>query len=692
MSLAPAFFAALQIQLGALDYLIMGIYVLAVILIGLALSRHMKSSKDFLSAGKGIPAWVTGLAFISANLGALEVIGMAASGAKYGMLTTHFYWVGAIIAMVFLAIFMMPFYYGSQAKTAPEYLKLRFDEKTRALNSVSFAVMTILGSGISMHALADLLNKLIGWNYDLCLIIGSIVVMLYILKGGLTSAIYTEVVQFFLIVFGFAPVVYLGLKEVGGWDGLTAKLHTVGAQSVDLGLTDKALPNGETAWTSMWSSMGDAANNSMGVDWVGLIFGLGFVLSFGYWCTNFLVVQRAMAANSMRAARNTPIIATIPKMIFPLLVIVPGLIAVALESGISNTTGGADSYAIARKEVHLTDAAWKNIEANYVFKTDLAPAAAAEGIFKVAAEKGADGKFPNVVKGDPKSDRKSRESVAGAIEKLRADKAAGKLAPDAARPLVQEQLGERDYNNVITSLLNRYCPTGLLGLALTALLASFMSGMAGNVSAFNSVWTYDIYQAYLKKDATDSHYKLVGKLTTIVGIVMSIGFAYVAKQFDNIMDLIQLVFGFVNAPIFAAFLLGMFWKRATGHGAFWGVLLGTIVSALFYALTTVNHGGAWLVAKGAGTGTAGGFGGLADYPSAMTQNFWLATSSFGTAALVIVAISLLTKRTKEDAELKGLVYSLTPKVADAGAPWYARPAITGVIILAVMIALNIYFR
>ncbi|MDR2863233.1 MAG: sodium:solute symporter family protein [Puniceicoccales bacterium] len=655
--------AASQIELHFLDYAIMGIYVLFVLGIGFALKRHMKNSSDFLTSGRSIPAWVTGLAFISANLGALEVIGMAASGAKYGMLTTHFYWIGAIVGMVFLAIFMMPFYYGSKARSAPEYLKMRFDEKTRGLNSLSFAVMTVLGSGISMHALADLLSNLLGWNYDLCLVVGSVVVMLYIFKGGLTSAIYTEVVQFFLIVFGFAPVVYLGLKEVGGWEGLTAKLHFVGEHSQSLGLADKDL--GPNAWTSIWSNMGDASANSMGANWIGLVFGLGFVLAFSYWCANFLVVQRAMAANSMRAARNTPIIATIPKMIFPLLVIVPGLIAVALES----TNSGKGDYQIYRKEVVVSAEAWKQIEPVLKNAPDRKAAAAAVVKTVLVPKKGelTEQPFNTVLVGNIADDFK-----------------AGKITGEAALTALNNA-GVRDYNNVITSLLYRYCPTGLLGLALTALLASFMSGMAGNVTAFNTVWTYDIYQSYFAKNKSDGHYMLVGKAATIVGIILSIGFAYVAKRFDNIMDLLQLVFGFVNAPIFAAFLLGMFWKRATGHAAFFGAFIGTIVSALFYALTTVQDGGAWLI------NSTTGLSSLYVFPSAMTQNFWLAISSFGTAAIVILLFSLSTKRTKSDEELRGLVYSLTPKQSDPDAPWYAKPLISGIIILLVCLALNLYF-
>ncbi|HEX7469189.1 MAG TPA: Na+/galactose cotransporter, partial [Verrucomicrobiae bacterium] len=322
-----------SIHLGALDYAILLIYTGFVIGIGFALTRYMKSSSDFLTSGRSIPTWVTGLAFISANLGALELVGMAASGAKYGIATAHFYWVGAIPAMVFLAVFMMPFYYGSKARSVPEYLKMRFDERVRALNSVAFAVMTIFASGISMNALAKLLNQLLGWDYNVGLWVCSGVVLLYVLKGGLTSAIYTEVLQFFMIVLGFAPVVYLGLKDVGGWSAMNHSLQAVAVNPSALYLKDAGITYAPNAWTSAWQPvLAGPAHNPMGVDWFAMIFGLGFVLSFGYWCTNFLVVQRAMAAKNMTAARNTPLVAAVPKMFFPFLVIVPGMIAVALTS------------------------------------------------------------------------------------------------------------------------------------------------------------------------------------------------------------------------------------------------------------------------------------------------------------------------------------------------------------------------
>jgi len=456
----------MHIQLGGIDYAILLIYFAFVLSIGWLLKRYMKGSTDFFLSGRSIPAWVTGLAFISANLGAQEVIGMAASGAKYGIMTSHFYWVGAIPAMVFLAIFMMPFYYGSRARSVPEYLKLRFDEKTRGFNAISFAVMTIFSSGISMHALAKLMETLLGWNYTGCIAVSAFIVLVYILLGGLTSAIYNEVLQFFMIVFGFAPLVFLALKDVGGWAGLQQKLIPV-AESQHFAAG---------TWSDSWKHMNNALDNPMGVGWFGVVMGLGFVLSFGYWCTDFLVVQRAMAANSMSAARRTPLIAAIPKMLFPALVILPGMIAIALHHSSGN-------------------------------------------LFL---------------------------------------------------PLGKD--GTPDYNMTIPTMLVKYFPNGLLGIGFTALMASFMSGMAGNVTAFNTVWTYDIYQSYIAPKKSDTHYLWMGRMATIFGIGVSIGAAYLASAFNNIMDMLQLVFGFVNAPLFATFLLGMFWRRATGHGAFFGLL------------------------------------------------------------------------------------------------------------------------
>jgi len=551
----------------SIDIVIIAMYVVCVLGIGFVLRRRVHDSTDFFLAGRSIPAWTAGLAFLSANLGAQEMIGMAASGAKYGILTSHFYWVGAIPAMVFVGVFMMPFYYGSRARSVPEYLKLRFDEKTRGFNAITFAVMTVFSSGISMYAMGALLSLLLGWDINVSIVASALVVLCYIALGGLTSAIYNEVLQFFLIVFGFAPLVYLGLREVGGWSGLAARVPST--------------------FVHAWANLGDPAANPMGVEWFGLVMGLGFVLSFGYWCTDFLVVQRAMAADSMNAARLTPLIAAVPKMMFPFLVIVPGIIALALSA--SAAPGGATLLPLA----------------------------------------------PN---------------------------------------------GTYDYNMALPHLMSRYYPAGLLGLGLTGLLASFMSGMAGNVTAFNTVWTYDIYQAYLQPRATDAHYLWMGRMTTVVGIVISVLTAYAAMRFNNIMDMLQLVFSFVNAPLFATFLLGMFWSRATGHGAFTGLLCGTLAAALHYELTVVA-GTTPLVPKLVVVHT---------YPSDMAQNFWGAIWAWTTCFSVTAAVSLATPA-KRAQELEGLVYGLTPRLEESHLPWHRRPAVLGAIVLVLTLALNAVF-
>ena len=561
-----------------IDWLIMAVYFGFVLGVGFALRRYMKTSSDYFLSGRSIPAWVAGLAFLSANLGAQEVIGMAASGAKYGMATSHFYWVGAIPAMVFLGVFMMPFYYGSKARSVPEYLKLRFDEKTRALNAISFAVMTVFSSGISMYAMGLLLQLLLGWDFSLSVWLSALIVLGYILLGGLTSAIYNEVLQFFLIVFGFTPLVYLGLKDVGGWTGLTARLaHVASVQGY-----------APQAWSSTWRELGHASANPMGVEWFGVLMGLGFVLSFGYWCTDFLVVQRAMAAHSMSAARRTPLIAAVPKMLFPFLVIVPGMIAIASTLG-----GGSSGFALPHK-------------------------------------------------------------------------ADGSLNYDLSIPL----------------MLGHYFPHGMLGLGLTALLASFMSGMAGNVTAFNTVWTYDIYQAYLHRGASDQHYLSMGRLATVFGIALSVAAAYVANRFNNIMDMLQLLFAFVNAPLFATFLLGMFWKRTTGHAAFFGLLCGTAAAALHHGLT---------LPRGSVPGIKGGWlDVLHSYPSEMAQNFWTAIWAFCACFVVTALVSLVT-RPRPEQELVGLVYSLTARQREPDQAWYLRPAGLAALVLAGAIFLNIAF-
>jgi len=596
-------------MLTAIDWTIMVVYLVFVLGIGLALKRYMRTSTDFFLAGRSIPAWVCGLAFISANLGAQEVIGMAASGAKYGISTSHFYWIGAIPAMVFVGVFMMPFYYGSRARSVPEYLRLRFDEKTRAFNAISFATMTVFSSGISMYAMAKLIQILhvfdtpfqrlglpSSWVFHAGILVAALVVLTYIFLGGLSSAIYNEVVQFFLIVAGFLPLVWLGLRNVGGWSGLKARLGP--------------------EYTHSWVGMGSAHTNRLGVEWFGLAMGLGFVLSFGYWCTDFLVVQRAMAADSMGAARRTPLIAAFPKMFFPLLVILPGLIAIALP-------------------------------------TQSSPAGTALHGSSVAGSRG-QGLIP------PKID------------------------PDTGGPKLDQQGNvQLDYDLAIPNMLLHYFPTGLLGLGLTALLASFMSGMAGNVTAFNTVWTYDIYQSPINNNATDQHYLWMGRMATVFGIALSIAAAYMANRFNNIMDMLQLVFAFVNAPLFATFLLGMFWKRTTGHGAFSGLLAGTLTAAL--------HHGSTLPA-GAEVGIKGGWlqHVVHTYPSEMAQNFWTAIFAWTACFVITILVSLVT-RPQPESSLKGLVYSLTERPQTQHLPWYQRPEILALVALAIVALLNIIF-
>jgi SSS family solute:Na+ symporter len=639
-----------SVQLGIIDYAILIIYVAFVVGIGFALTRYLKTSSDFLTSGRSIPAWVTGLAFISANLGALELVGMAASGAKYGIATCHFYWVGAIPAMIFLAVFMMPFYYGSKARSVPEYLKMRFDERVRALNSIAFAVMTVFASGISMNALAKLLNQLLGWNYHIALWVCSAVVLVYVLKGGLTSAIYTEVLQFFMIVLGFAPVVYLGIKDLGGWGAMNKSLETVAQNPAVYNLGTKAYA--ADAWTSAWKPLlsGPGAN-PMGVDWFAMVFGLGFVLSFGYWCTNFLVVQRAMAAKNMTAARRTPLIAAVPKMIFPFLVIVPGMIAVAL------TSIPTKNYRIPPPVID--DAVYVKAAAAVKASMSLESTAGVKAV----------------------SDAMGRKMDPARVTALL--KNAGQMTDTQVKEGLYNAVAEYDYDGVILSLVKKYCPPGMLGLALTALLASFMSGMAGNVTAFNTVWTYDLYQAYMAPNKSDKHYFRMGQAITVVGILLSIACAYFASMYNNAMDIIQLVFGFVNAPLFATFLLGMFWARTTGTGAFLGLFSGIGASALFHALT---------IAKGNLPGVKGGYLHVVqEFPSEMAQNFWLASCAFLVCFTLTLVISLATQRTKTDTELKGLVYSLTPKLKDEEMAWYLRPATLGIVLLAACVILNIIF-
>ncbi|MGO9269349.1 MAG: sodium:solute symporter family protein [Terriglobia bacterium] len=547
----------MEMHLGFVDYLIIVIYFAFVIGIGFWLRGHMKTSEDFFLSGRSIPGWVTGLAFMSANLGALEVLGYAANAAKYGLVVTHFYWLGAIPAMCFVGVFMMPFYYGSKARSVPEFLRLRYDEKTRTLNAFGFAILTLLVSGIDLYAMALLFQQLLHWPFFASVVASATVVAAYILLGGLTSSIYNEVLQFFLIVFGFLPMTILGLKAVGGFLGLNRSLESVAAVA------------GQPAgfYNHVWANLGHASSNPLGVNWIEMSLGLGFVLSFGYWCTDFLVVQRALAAKDMAAAERTPLIATVPKMLFPALVILPGLVAIG---------------------------------------------------------------FPEVSKGF------------------------------GTPP---------NFNLALPLMLQRFYPSGLLGIGMTALLASFMSGMAGNVTAFNTVWTYDIYQTHINPGKPDRHYLLMGRVATVVAVLAGILTAFIVLHFNNLMDYLQALFSIFNAPLFATFLLGMFWKRTTGHGAFWGLLCGLVGSTSHYVLyrTDVIH-----------------------YYSPMGANFFQAMWAFGIGVVVTVVVTLMTKP-RPESELVGLVYSLTPRPELAHLPWYQRPGMIALGVLGLCLILNIIF-
>jgi SSS family solute:Na+ symporter len=617
------------VNLTYIDWLIMLVYFVFVLGIGFALKRYMRTSNDFFLAGRSIPAWVCGLAFISANLGAQEVIGMGASGAKYGIITSHFYWIGAIPAMCFVGIFMMPFYYGSKARSVPEYLRMRFDEKTRALNAFSFAFMTVFSSGISMYAMALLIQTLglfhgiipDAWIFHVSILLSAVIVLGYIFLGGLTSAIYNEVLQFFLIVAGFLPLVWVGLRNVGGWQGIK---HTLPA-----------------TMTHSWKGMAHANTNSLGVEWFGLVMGLGFVSSFGYWCTDFLVVQRAMAADSEESARRVPLIAAIPKMFFPFLVILPGLIAVSVTSHMTGAGQGAGNQVSSTSQSSPIRAA----------ASSDAPAAAATNV-------------------------PLDEAHPHGIIPLKMDPLSGKAVLDTNGNPVY------NYDLAIPVMLLHFFPTGILGLGLTALLASFMSGMAGNVTAFNTVWTYDIYQAYINKKGSDAHYLWMGRMATIGGIVLSIAAAYAVTSFNNIMDALQLIFAFVNAPLFATFLFGMFWKRTTGHGAFAGLLSGTGVALLHHGLTLPADAspgihGAWIAH-------------LHTYSSDMAQNFWTAIFAFVANCIVTVVVSLMTQP-RPEAELVGLVYSLTPKPVETHLEWWQKPSTLAFAVLAMLVVLNLVF-
>jgi len=535
------------ISLHSPDLAIIAIYFAMVLGIGFYLRRYTKRGEDFFLAGREMTAWVAGLSFVSANLGALELMGWAAASYQYGILATHWYWVGAIPAMLFLGIVMMPFYYISKTHSVPGYLRLRYGEASRGLAALMFSVMTILMSGINMYAMALVMKVVLGWNIHFSIWVSSLTVAVYVALGGLFSAIFNEVLQFFLIWLGALLIPILGLVETGGWSGVVARIH-------------QNFPQGD--YTHLWRTMGSFADNPMGIHWTGIVFGLGFVISFGYWTTDFLVVQRVLAAKDIRAAKLAPIIGSFFKMAVPFIVILPGLLGLALLP------------------------------------------------FKLVPE-------------------------------------------SAVGP------GQHSYNEVLPLMLARYCGPGLLGLGITALIAGFMSGMAGNTSAFATVWTYDLYRSLIRKNASDDHYVKMGRWCTILGVLVSIGTAYLVMRFGSIMDYVQALFSFFIAPLLGTVLLGMLWKRASPAAGFWGLLCGTLSSIGMWALVRANPRMLSYIA-------------LSSHAKDMAENMYRALWSWIVCVIVTVVVSLLT-RPKPVEELTGLVYGCTELPSEGHLPIWKRP-------------------
>jgi SSS family solute:Na+ symporter len=554
------------LSLSPVDLVIIATYFVMVIGIGFYLKRFTKTGEDFFLAGREMTAWVAGLSFLAANLGALELMGWAAAAYQYGILATHWYWIGAIPAMLFLAIVMMPFYYISKTHSVPGYLKLRFGEPSRALSSVSFAFMTVLMSGINMYSMALVMKVVLGWDINFSIWVSSLTVALYVGLGGLFSAIFNEVLQFVLIWLGALLIPIIGLIETGGWNGMVARIS-------------QNFPGQD--YTHLWRTMGHFTDNPMGIHWTGIVLGLGFVISFGYWTTDFLVVQRVLAAKDLRSAKLAPIIGASFKMMVPFIVILPGLLGLAVLP--QRLVGEAQAVAT----------------------------------------------------------------------------------------------GAHSYNEVLPLMLARYCGPGLLGLGITALIAGFMSGMAGNVSAFATVWTYDIYRALIRKNADDAHYVTMGRWSTIVGVLISIGTAYLVMQFLSIMDYVQALFSFFIAPLFGTVVLGMLWKRATPAGGFWGLLAGTTSSIGMWAWVKLDPAALSYIA-------------LSPNAKDMAENMYRGLWSWLICVTVTVVVSLATRPVPEK-QLQGLVYGCTEVPSEGHLPIYKRPIFWAAIVAAVFVVLNVIF-
>jgi len=552
------------LSLHAVDFLIIAIYFVVVLAIGFYLKRFARTGEDFFLAGREMTAWVAGLSFISANLGSLELMGWAAAAYQYGILAAHYYWFGAIPAMLFLGVVMIPFYYICKTHSVPGYLQLRFGEPTRLVGALSFLSLTLLMSGINMYAMAVVMKVVLGWDIHLSIWVSSLTVAVYVALGGLVSAIFNEVLQFFLIWLGALLIPILGMVEAGGWSGLVERIH-------------RNFPQGD--YTHLWRTMGHFADNPMGIHWTGLVFGL-LIGSMGYWTTDFLVVQRAIAAKDLRSARLAPIIGSYFKMAVPLIVVLPGLLGLGL------------------------------LPIKLVPESSLGP-------------------------------------------------------------------GQHSYNEVLPLMLGRYCGPGLLGLGITALIAGFMSGMAGNVSAFATVWTYDLYRPFLRKTATDAHYVAMGRWCTILGVIISIGAAYLVMQFASIMDYAQAVFSFFMTPMFATVFLGMVWKRATPAGGFWGLLVGTVSSLIMWLMVKLDPSKlAWIA--------------LSNHAKTMAENMYRLLWSGIIAIIVIVVVSLLT-RPKPVEELTGLVYGCTEIPREGDLPLFKRPVFWAAVSFAIFLLLQWIF-
>jgi len=557
--------ASRLVRLSTVDLVIIVFYFALVLAIGFYLKERSNTGEDFFMAGREMTAWIAGLSFLSANLGSLELMGWAGAAYQYGILAAHWYWIGAIPAMLFLALVMMPFYYISKTHSVPGYLKLRFGEGSRALSSISFALMTVLMSGINMYSMALVLKIILGWNINFSIWVSSLTVAIYVSLGGLRSAIFNEVLQFILIWAGALLIPILGLADAGGWAALKTRIAT----------------NASAEYTHLWSTLGRFDDNPMGIHWTGIVFGLGAIISFGYWTTDFLVVQRVLSAKDLRAAKMAPIIGAGFKMMVPFIVILPGLLALAVLP--MKLTGEAQAIAT----------------------------------------------------------------------------------------------GGHSYNEVLPLMLARYCGPGLLGLGITALIAGFMSGMAGNVSAFTTVWTYDIYRALIKRDGSDQHYVSMGRWSTIIGVIISVGTAYLVMDFKSIMDYVQALFSFFIAPLFGTVILGMLWKRATPAGGFLGLLAGTLSSIGMWAWVKVDSSALRYVA-------------LSAHARDMAENMYRALWSWVVCVLVTIAVSMLTKP-KPDSELKGLVYGVTDIPSESYVTVFHRPWFWASVVAVLFLMVNVVF-